>query len=97
MKSKLFRFAILGALLISGGGLHAASKRSYFPSYTPDYRPKAYSTKSYGSKTYTKKAPYAGYGKPSKANGLPKTKTTSGHMKKTSKGYTYVNPYARSR
>lgn len=46
---------------------------------------------------YTKKAPYQGYGKPSKVNGLPKFKTTSGHFKKTSKGYTYVNPYARSK
>lgn len=45
---------------------------------------------------YTKKAPYAGYGKISKTTGLPKTKIVSGHVKKTSKGYTYVNPYARS-
>lgn len=97
MKGKMFLYSVIGVLLLSVSGLHAASKRSHFPSYTPDYRPKAFSAKSYGSKTYTKKAPYAGYGKPSKANGLPKTKTTSGHMKKTSKGYTYVNPYARSR
>lgn len=53
--------------------------------------------KSYSRASYSKKAPYAGYGQPSKVNGLPKCKTTSGHMKRTSKGYTYVNPYARSR
>ena len=47
--------------------------------------------------SYSRKAPYAGYGKTSKVNGLPKCKTTSGHMKRTSKGYTYVNPYCRSR
>lgn len=47
--------------------------------------------------TYSKKAPYAGCGKTSKVNGLPKCKTTSGYMKRTSKGCTYVNPYCRSR
>lgn len=47
--------------------------------------------------SYSKKASYSGCGKTSKTNGLPKYKTTSGHMKKTSKGYTYVNPYCRSR
>lgn len=49
------------------------------------------------SRTYTKKAPNAGFGKPSKVNRLPKTKTITGHTKRTSKGYTYVNPYARSK
>jgi len=49
------------------------------------------------SKGYTKKTAYSGFGKRSSINGLPKTKITSGHMKKTSKGYTYVNPYARSK
>jgi len=60
--------------------------------------PKGYSL-SYPSstKTYTKKAPYAGYGKQSKVNGMIKTKPVSGHYKKSSKGYTYVNPYARSK
>lgn len=53
--------------------------------------------KSYSRASYSKKAPYAGYGKPSKVNGLPKCKTTSGYTKRTSKGYTYVNPYARSK
>lgn len=53
---------------------------------------------SFGStKSYTKKAPYAGLGKTSKVNRLPKTKTISGHGKRTCKGYTYVNPYARSK
>lgn len=46
---------------------------------------------------YTKKAPYSDYGKISKTTGLPKTKIVSGHVKRTSKGYTYVNPYAKSK
>ena len=45
---------------------------------------------------YTKKAAYEGYGQVSKTTGGPKTKIVSGHVKKTSNGYTYVNPYARS-
>lgn len=52
---------------------------------------------SHHSKAYSKKPPYAGYGKQSKINGLPKSKIVSGHAKKTNKGYTYVNPYARSK
>jgi hypothetical protein len=50
-----------------------------------------------GSKVYTKQAPYAGMSKKSSSNGLIKTKGVSGHMKRTSKGCTYVNPYARSK
>ena len=48
-------------------------------------------------RVYTKKAPYAGMSKKSSSNGLIKTKGVSGHGKRTSKGYTYVNPYARSK
>ncbi len=96
MKNKLFGAALLGTLLLSAGGLSAAPKKSPFPIFTPNYTPKAVAAKSYGS-SYTKQAPYAGYGKPSKVNGQPKTKIVSGHTKKTSKGYTYVNPYARSK
>jgi hypothetical protein len=44
-----------------------------------------------------KKSALCGLGKPSKVNKLPKLKITSGHRKRTSKGYTYVNPYARSK
>lgn len=46
---------------------------------------------------YEKKAPYDGYGKTSEVNGRPKTKPVKGHTKKTTKGYTYVNPYYRSK
>jgi|GEM_PF-7081533 len=46
-------------------------------------------------KSYTKKSPYAGYGKTSKTTGKIKVKTTSGYYK-PSKGYKYVNAYARS-
>ena len=48
-------------------------------------------------KSYVKKAPCAGMGQKSSANGLYKTKRVSGHTKQTSKGYTYVNSYARSK
>lgn len=62
------------------------------------YSLSARSWRSFGkTKTYTKKAPYAGYGKVSPANGRIKMKGTAGHMKKTSKGYTHVNPYSRSK
>ncbi len=89
LKTGVFYSVLLAAAILSVGELSAAPRKPYST--------KAYSTKSYNKKTYSKKAPYAGYGKPSKVNGLPKTKIISGHAKKTSKGYTYVNPYARSR
>ena len=47
---------------------------------------------------YTQKAPYQGYGQPSKVNGMPKTKPISGYTKKSSTGgYVRVNPYYRSK
>ncbi len=49
------------------------------------------------TRSYTKKAPYLGMGRQSKRNGLIKTKSISGHSKRTKKGYTSVNPYARSK
>lgn len=52
---------------------------------------------TYAARGYTKKTPYAGMGKVSKANGRIKVKGISGHGKRTSKGYTYVNPYSRTR
>lgn len=48
------------------------------------------------TKSYQKKSAYEGLGKKSKVTSLPKTKITSGHGKRTKRGYTYVNPYARS-
>lgn len=48
------------------------------------------------SKSYQKKSAYEGFGKPSKANGRIKTKTTRGYFK-PSNGYKFVNPYSRSR
>jgi len=54
--------------------------------------------KSYSTpKPYVKKAPCAGLRKPSKANGLLKSKIVPAHTKRTSKGYKLVNPYARSK
>lgn len=47
-------------------------------------------------KSYQKKSAYEGLGKTSKVTSLPKTKITNGHGKRTKRGYTYVNPYARS-
>lgn len=89
LKNGAFTLALLATTFLSVGELSAAPKKSYTQ--------KSYSTKTTTKKPYVKKAPYAGYGKPSKVNGQPKTKTTSGHVKKTNKGYTYVNPYARSK
>lgn len=99
LKIGMLGAAFLGMTFFASGELNAAPQKAY--------RPKTYSSKSYykSPKTrcyvkppqYSKKAPYSGYGKRSKVNGLPKTKITSGHVKRTSKGYTYVNPYARSK
>lgn len=89
LKNGSLNLVLLALTIFSVGALEAAPRKSYAP--------KSYTAKSYNRKPYAKKAPYAGYGKPSKVNGLPKTKITSGHVKRTSKGYTYVNPYARSR
>ena len=47
-------------------------------------------------KTYTKKAPYAGFGKKSSKNGQIKTKPIRGYYK-PSNNYKFVNPYTRSR
>lgn len=89
LKNGAFSLAVLATAFLSVGELNAAPKKTYTQ--------ETYSTKVATKKSYSKKAPYAGYGKPSKVNGQPKTKITSGHVKKTSKGYTYVNPYARSK
>lgn len=48
-------------------------------------------------RAYQKKSAFSGFGKISKITKIPKTKIASGHCKKTCKGYTYVNPYARSK
>lgn len=88
IKNRAFSIALLTTILLAAGDLNAAPRKSYGP--------KSHST-SYSKKSYSKKAPYAGYGKPSKVNNLPKCKITSGHVKRTSKGYTYVNPYAKSK
>jgi hypothetical protein len=47
-------------------------------------------------KPYVKKSAYQGFGKKSTVNGKYKTKIVQGHIKRTKKGYTYVNPYAKS-
>ena len=47
--------------------------------------------------SYTKKRAYEGMSKKSNNNGQMKTKGISGHGKRTCKGYTYVQPYARSK
>ena len=48
------------------------------------------------TKKSTPKRAYEGFGKPSKANGRIKTKTTHGYFK-PSNGYKFVNPYSRSK
>lgn len=89
LKNGTFSLALLATTFLSVGELSAAPRKPYTK--------KSYSTKTTTKKFYSKKAPYAGYGQPSKVNGQPKTKVTSGHVKKTNKGYSYVNPYARSK
>ena len=54
------------------------------------------STHKKSSKSYKKKAPYEGIGKKSYVNGKIKTKGVRGHFK-PSKGYEYVNSYAKSK
>lgn len=49
------------------------------------------------ARIYTKKAAYSGLGKKSEETGLIKTKVVNGHMKRTNRGVTYVNPYAKSK
>jgi len=44
---------------------------------------------------YTKKTPYAGFGKKSSNTGRIKTKSTKGHFKK-GLGYKFVHSYSRS-
>ena len=89
LKNGIFGLALFATIFLSASELSAAPRKTYIQ--------KSYSTKNYAKKPYSKKAPYAGYGKSSKVSGLPKCKITSGHVKKTSKGYAYVNPYARSK
>ena len=84
---------VLGVGLFSIAGrdqIQAAAKKTTY--YNLMKAPK-----SYKNKTYIKKASYEGFGKKSKRTGLIKTKLIRGHAKSTSKGYTYVNPYAKSK
>ena len=48
------------------------------------------------TKSYVKKAPYAGFGQRSTVNGQIKARGVSGYFK-PSNGYKYVNSYARSK
>lgn len=45
---------------------------------------------------YVNGVPVTGYGEISKVTGRPRTKIVSGHWRHTSKGLTWINPYARS-
>jgi hypothetical protein len=83
MNKLLLSLSLTWACLLSMPSIEAAKK--------------AFCIKNYKAKPPSKKAPFASFGKPSKVNKLPKTKVVSGHIKKTTKGYTYVNPYARSK
>lgn len=47
--------------------------------------------------TYHKKTAYEGLGKQSPTTGKIKTKGIRGHGKRTKSGYTFVQPYAKSR
>jgi len=85
----MLSFCLAGILLFSHE-LQSAPSKSY------SYQTK--STKSSSKKTtYRKKNTWEGLGKKSKVTGLPKTKPVNGHYKRTNKGYTYVNPYVKSK
>jgi hypothetical protein len=73
---------LIFSLLFITGGLNneISAKRSSF---------------NYIKKT-TPKSAYEGFGRPSKANGRIKTKSTHGYFK-PSNGYKYINPYSRSK
>jgi hypothetical protein len=82
LSSVFFSLLLIVMSMISSNELSAARRTSL---------------RTYKIRTYTKKAPYSGLGKTSKINGRIKSKGISGHGKRTTKGYTYVNPYARSK
>lgn len=90
-----------GVCLTSASQLHAASRNStYIKAPKASSKSSYYKSSSrpkYSSKGYRKKGPYEGLGKKSERTGQIKTKPVRGHFKKTSKGYTYVNPYAKSK
>ena len=101
----IFFYCLLSIGFIGGfAALHARkrtslySPKAVFPKSAPKRSTPKKSTvrKSIFKNSYSKKAPYAGFGKVSEVNGKIKTKTTKGYFK-PSNGYKFVNPYARSR
>ncbi|MCL5875353.1 MAG: hypothetical protein M1114_02685 [Candidatus Dependentiae bacterium] len=105
MTNKFFIRILFVGITLLGSNIIAKARTSFSIPKASSVRvqtPKvAYktTTKSYFSspKPYVKKAPCAGLGKSSKANGLLKSKIVPAHTKRTSKGYTLVNSYARSK
>jgi hypothetical protein len=75
-------------------------KSSYAPSeslYASPAKVAVYNTaKTAPTKKYVNGVPVTGYGEISKVTGRPRTKIVSGYWRHTSKGLTWVNPYARS-
>lgn len=88
--AKLFSFLLVIAFVTSIGNIGA--KKSAFSCKPIRIK----SCKSYSKKTYTKKTPYEGFGKTSKANGRIKTKGVKGYVKPKD-GYKFVNPYSKSK
>lgn len=97
---KISRLLLLGlAALIGLSGCADRPTANYInpvvSTSTSTSQPVTYSTTTTSSvKDYT--PPIKGYGKISKTTGRVRTKVVSGHWRHTSKGYTYVRPYARS-
>lgn len=97
MKSKIMSWLLLCACLFFA--VETLAVRSFFRRSSSRLKPvrvKMARTKTIRNTTYKKKAPLNDFGKPSKSNRIPKTKVVMGHGKRTRKGYTYVNMYARS-
>lgn len=85
------RYSLLITMLCASHGLSAKKSSSSVKSF------KAPTIKSTTNRSsYQPKAPYAGFGKPSQANGRIKTTRVQGYVK-PSNGYKFVNPYARSK
>jgi hypothetical protein len=94
----LIRYAIFLATLLF---LPACfEKTSYVPSansFAGSAEVAVYNTaETAHTKKYVNGVPVTGYGETSKITGRPRTKIVSGYWRHTSKGYTYVKPYARS-
>lgn len=85
----LFTFYLVALLGISG----CADNQPEQPVYAQTTQP---STRYTNSTSYDYVQPIQGYGEISKKTGRVRTNVVSGHWRRTSNGYKYIKPYARS-